>query len=379
MVITDDFTVSPLLRRARELTPLLAEHAADTERSGDLDPRCAAALAEAGMFSMFTPDSRTELGTAVDVLAALGRGCGASGWVAMILSTSGAMAMLFTDDVRSEIWGADPKAAVASVTNRTGTAERVPGGWRVSGRWLPASGIRHARWVLAGVAAEDDHGLVLVPVEEMRIIPTWSVSGLQGTASETVVAEDVFVPERRMLSMARALAGDYAAERPDEPIASVPMGAIMATMVVSPVLGMAEAALAHAIEQVRQRGPVLGTDYARAAESPAVQMNVATAASLVDSARLHVDRVVRDVAGAMRDRTGLDAAASARIRMDACVVSVNVRKAVGLLLDVSGSRTFATSNPLQRIWRDVEVACRHQLLVPDAGRERYGRVLLGVD
>jgi hypothetical protein len=65
--------------------------------------------------------------------------------------------------------------------------------------------------------------------------------------------------------------------------------------------------------------------------------------------------------------------------MDAGIVSANVRQAVGLLLDVSGARTFASSSPLQRIWRDVEVACRHQLLVPDVSREAYGRALLDVD
>jgi len=45
------------------------------------------------------------------VFAALGRGCGASAWVSMILSAGGAIASLLGDEVQAQIWGSDPKAA----------------------------------------------------------------------------------------------------------------------------------------------------------------------------------------------------------------------------------------------------------------------------
>jgi 3-hydroxy-9,10-secoandrosta-1,3,5(10)-triene-9,17-dione monooxygenase len=73
-----------------------------------------------------------------------------------------------------------------------------------------------------------------------------------------------------------------------------------------------------------------------------------------------------------------DATVAARIRMDADIVSKNVRQAVGILLDVTGSAAFASAGPLQRVWRDLEVACRHRIFVPDSGREGYGRALLGL-
>lgn len=378
-MIVDDVAASPLVQRAQELTPLLAEHAAETERAGDVAPVCAAALAEAGMFSLFAPGASADLGPAVEAFATLARGCGSSSWVAMILSAGCALVSLLDDEVRAEIWDCDPRAAVASVMAPSGAAERVPGGWRVSGRWQPASGVRHARWILLGAPIDPQPSQVLVPTSEVRIVPTWSVSGLQGTGSETVVAEDVFVPDRRVLSLARAAEAGYAADRPDLPFAAVPLGPLLSAMIVGPVLGLADAALGHALGLVRSRGEITGTSYRRAVDSPAVQISVATAAGLIDSARLHAARAVRDVSAAMRSGSGLDSSASARIRMDAAAVSVNARRAVGLLLDVSGARTFALSSPLQRIWRDVEVACRHQLLVPDNSREAYGRALLGVD
>lgn len=368
--------VNDLVASARKLAPLLAERAAETERSGDVV--CAAEMAEAGLFSLFTPAGEADLATAVEVFATLGRGCGSSAWVAMILSASCALAALLDDEVRDEVWGENPLATVASVMAPTSTAERVPGGWRVSGQWRPASGVRHAQWALLGVPVSDGPVQALVPTSETRIVHTWSVSGMQGTASDTVVAEDIFVPDRRLLSLSRATEAGYAADRPDVPWATVPIWALLPMIGVGPVLGMADAALAHAIDIVRRRGSIIGTSYARAVDSPAVQIAVARASGLIDGARLHVDRSVRDLTEAMRVGAGPGATVSARIRMDAGIVSENVRRAVALLLDVTGAGAFASASPLQRVWRDLEVACRHQVFVPDSSREGYGRALLGL-
>ncbi|HEY0501650.1 MAG TPA: hypothetical protein VGD48_38290 [Kutzneria sp.] len=368
--------VNDLVARARELAPLLAEQAAETERSGDVVH--AAAMAEAGLFCLFAPGVRTELATAVEVFATLGRGCGSSAWVAMILSAGCALTALLDDEVRAEVWGENPLATVASVMAPTATAERVAGGWRVSGQWRPASGVRHAQWVLLGVPVADGPMQALVSMRDTRILHTWSVSGMQGTASDTVVAEDVFVPDRRMLSLARAAVAGYGADRPDLPWSAVPIWALLPMIGIGPVLGMADAALGHAIDLVRGRGPIIGTEYRRAVDSPAVQIAVARASGLIDGARLHVDRSVRDLTVAMRERSGPDATVSARIRMDADIVSKNVRQAVALLLDVTGAGAFASAGPLQRVWRDLEVACRHRIFVPDSGRESYGRALLGL-
>ena len=47
-------------------------------------------------------------------------------------------------------------------------------------------------------------------------------------------------------------------------------------------------------------------------------------------------------------------------------------------MSVAGSSAFAESNPLQRIWRDSEIASRHAVANPAISAEAYGRVLLGI-
>jgi hypothetical protein len=55
-----------------------------------------------------------------------------------------------------------------------------------------------------------------------------------------------------------------------------------------------------------------------------------------------------------------------------------VLNAINTLLNVHGAGSFAEANPLQRIWRDANVAARHAGLVPTVGYEAYGKMLLAI-
>jgi 3-hydroxy-9,10-secoandrosta-1,3,5(10)-triene-9,17-dione monooxygenase len=56
-----------------------------------------------------------------------------------------------------------------------------------------------------------------------------------------------------------------------------------------------------------------------------------------------------------------------------------LREAVDILASVGGASGFAEASPLQRMWRDINVACRYALLATDPALEIYGRALLGVE
>jgi len=73
-----------------------------------------------------------------------------------------------------------------------------------------------------------------------------------------------------------------------------------------------------------------------------------------------------------------DARARARVRMDLAASIVNAREAIGMLLSAHGSSSFAESEPLQRIWRDREVASRHAVRHSEINAQLYGQALLGV-
>ena len=64
--------------------------------------------------------------------------------------------------------------------------------------------------------------------------------------------------------------------------------------------------------------------------------------------------------------------------MDTVQAVVNAREASRELMSAHGASAFAESSPLQRIWRDSEVASRHAIVHTGIGTEVYGRALLGV-
>src|SRR3546814_14055041 len=96
---------------------------------------------------------------------------------------------------------------IAGAFNPPGTAIPVEGGYRVTGKWPYASGIRHADWGQWGIKIVHADGTVVpgnfcyIPAAELKLEDSWYVTGLPGTGSATIVVEDVFVPrleERRV-------------------------------------------------------------------------------------------------------------------------------------------------------------------------------------
>jgi alkylation response protein AidB-like acyl-CoA dehydrogenase len=371
---------------AQQLIPVLAAEAPHSERLRRLSDASADALRTAGMFRLTTPRKyggfELDVRTSLQVTAELARGDGAAAWIAMVMTGGSFIAGLLSDDVRAHIWGSDPDIGIAASLTPAGTAVRLADGVRATGTWHWASGIDHATWVALAMPVLDDDGalldqvVALVPVADLTVKDTWHAAGLSGTGTNSAVADRVFIPADRVLSLPAALAGAYSTGDDSEPLYRTSISSFMAITVVGPMLGLARAALDTTLA-VAARKPMSLTTHARIADSPSAQLAFADAASLVDTAELHAWRGADDLDRAARENRSLDVAARARIRMDTGVAATAARKAVDLLLSVAGASSFALSDPLQRIWRDLGIASRHGVVNPHLARELYGRSLLG--
>jgi alkylation response protein AidB-like acyl-CoA dehydrogenase len=380
--------------RATELVPLLRKHAGEGQEDRCLASIVTDAMEEAGLFRLMIPQRfgglEVNVRTFIEVLAELGRGDGSTAWTAALLNTCTWFATTYGERAQEEIWGANPDAKVAGIFF-PGIAERVPGegtkvegGYRLTGRYDYASGSFIADWATLGMAITLDDGseglaLGLVPSSDWRIEDTWYTLGMRGTGSNTVIVEDVFVPEHRVQLFEDMAVGNYATEfgdkEPNSRAAFLPVGTII---LAAPHLGIGRAALESVLEKVPGR-PVSYTSYTEARNSPTHQLAIAEAMSKVDAAYLLAARSCRDIDRAAFDGDYPDDLERARIRMDTGHIVRLVRQALDLLLTANGAGSFAEVSSLGRMWRDANTAGRHAFATTEIGKEIYGRLLLGAD
>ena len=377
-----------ILERAAALRPVLERNAAKGEEDRRIADESIEALVEAGLFKITVPRRfggyEVDIRTKLEVSAAVTEGDGATGWVLALINVCHWLVGLYRDQAQQEIFGADPDARVCGVLTPSPETRRVDGGLVVSGRWPWASGSLHATWGLVGVLDRDaagaitEHALALIPMTDLAVEDTWFVAGMKGTGSNTLVADEVLVPDHRLLSVPKAIENEYPTEHADEPLYRSSFIPVLALILVGPQLGLARAARDLVIAKAPSRA-ISYTSFERQTDSVAFQVEVARAAMMVDTAHLHAFRAAGEIDAAARRGEKLDYVTRARVRADTGYTAETVRAAIDGLVSAHGASSFADSSPMQRIWRDANTAGRHAVVSPTVSLEVYGKALLGVE
>src|ERR1700761_5809848 len=343
--------------RRDDTAPLV--YAAQGEADRRVPQESIDALREAGAFKVANPRRyggyETSMRTMLDVSAKVGQADGGTAWVVTLLNVCAWLTGLFPARAQDDVFRDDPDALVSGVLAPTAQAVKVDGGWRITGRWYYNSGSWHASWAVLGIPITDesgevkDQGVCLIPAADMTVEDTWFVAGMKSSGSNCLVADDVFVPAHRVMSVPPAIEGHYGTEHTDEVFYRSALVPILALVLIGPQLGMGRAAL-DLVRSKAAKKPVSYTFFEAQADSVAFQLQIAEAAMLIDTAHLHAYRAAE-----------------------------NIPRAIDILLSAHGAGSFADVNPLQRIWRDSATAARHAIVSPMVGYEIYGKALLGVE
>lgn len=378
-----------LPERAAALVELLRGNAASADQDRRLPEENVLALQEAGLFKMLVPGRfgghQADFRTALRVVSEIGRGCGSSAWVITLINACQWMVGLFPDEVQKEVYENAPEARVCCVIEPSASSTAAPGGQVVSGRWAFASGCLHSQWALLGIPVVDDageqidQGLALVPMEELEVEDTWFVAGMRGTGSNTLIGDEIFVPARRLLSVTGALRGEYPTEHQDEVLYRSAFAPVLIIILAAPLVGLARGGFDAVMDTLGKGKKIAYSFYEDSKHAPFTQMQLAEAAQLIDTAELHLERAARDIDTWAAEPEYMPEFYRTRVRMDTGSIAVRTREALDLLLNIGGAGSFAEVSPLQRIWRDQEVAGRHAVVNPSLATEVYGRALLGLD
>lgn len=377
-----------LLERAEALIPVLRERAARAEELRRLPDETIADLHHSGLFRVLQPKrvggSELPFRHLIELVSVIGRGDGSTAWVLANLAAHHWLLGMCPKEAQDEIWGASPDALIGSaLIFPRGRAQKVAGGYKVSGRWPFSSGVDPSAWNLIGAIAQDEDSgaaeprIFVLPAKDYTIIDTWDVIGLAGTGSKDVAAEDVFVPDYRSIAVNEITGGPNPGSSVNPSVLyQLPAISLFAFCIAGVSLGIAQGAIEYFQETMRSR-----TSYYTGrslADFVTVQGHLAEAAAITDAARAVMlgdcDEATRIVEGGRVP--SLDQ--RARYRRDGAYAATMCTKAVDVLFRATGGGAIYARNPLQRAFRDVHAANAHYVLNWDINGAMYGRVALGL-
>jgi alkylation response protein AidB-like acyl-CoA dehydrogenase len=192
-----------LPRRAKAVAATADEYAEAGDVQGQLAAPVVDALHREGIFGMWVPRS-VHGGVELDVLSSLqvienlAYGDPSAGWVTMAASLAiGTGAAYLERSAVDELFGGSRLPVIAGQGTRPGTAVPVDGGFRLTGSWSFASGIKHSTHIhtLAVIEGTGEPRIFVLPVDEATLIDNWDVLGLRATGSIDYRIDNVFVPE----------------------------------------------------------------------------------------------------------------------------------------------------------------------------------------
>jgi alkylation response protein AidB-like acyl-CoA dehydrogenase len=383
---------SPVLHAAIGLAEQIRAASDEIEQGRRIPPGIAAAMKDAGVFGMAMP--RVWGGPELDpltqfrVIEALAMAEGSVGWCAMIGSDGGYVTAFLDQDVARTMYP-DLMVATGAAATATGQAMRVPGGYRVSGRFPFVSGCHHCEWIWLGcIVVEngeprvDGNGVpetrqCLLRLSQCEILDTWHTTGLRGTGSNDVVVRDEFVEEGRSFSFQ----DPKLVKRPG-PLYAFPF--MFMAKGSAPALGIARHAIDTVIDSAAGK-PARRYTVGEHIEAPKalrddvyVQEAIGRAETLLAAARAYFFDVMGDLWATLLDgRQPSERQLALFTSAYPHVVGVCV-DVVQLVYKAAGGTAVYRKGPLDRCLRDVLTMNQH-VVGTLRTYEMAGRRLLGLE
>jgi alkylation response protein AidB-like acyl-CoA dehydrogenase len=366
---SDEATLDQVLSRITALAPMVARLAPDIEQGRRLPAELVSALKSARIYGMLVPRRygglELDAPSAFRAVSALAKLDGSVGWNAMIGQVGSLMPFLVSPTLCEEIFQDGKDHVLAGSGQPAGTAERVPGGWRVTGSWPFASGCQNAEWIAGAcvmteggspIDAPDGPGPMtrtcLMPAEHWEIRDTWHAFGLKGTGSHDVALTDVFVPDSNVFEFpfGASFAPDPIFGKFPELVVVLSHGAVAVGIAEGAIMDLVELAGAG-VKQMFMTTPLVETE--RFKEGLArLDADLMAARALLEA------QVARAWQNPERAATKDMARVAEQLQATVWITSACVRVAEGCF-ELAGSRAVYESSSPQRRVRDLRVAAQH--------------------
>lgn len=371
---TRNQTAEEIIRAAEAMVPKLRERAVETDRERRIADEIYREMEDNGFFHILKPKKYGGLELGEDVHASvamtLAQGCASTAWVFSILDGDNGLFLCYPEEVQDEVWGEDSYATLAGYTgyNPKARVEAVDGGYRVSGSWAFCSGSDFSAWLVfvIPIGEQGEPHVIIVPNDKASTVDDWFPTGMRGTGSRTKVLEDVFIPERHVLTFEQLQAG-WVASRDLHPsydmlhttfpsygkfeFAGVAVGAAIAAVEHFAATAGSSTRVAHA----------LGGEY-RLADQDYAASEFAQASGDVLMAQYMLERQSRDVTERARARIPSSELDLATWNRNYSLVTRTSKRAVDQIAMLVGAKTGNPAHPISRAKRDIEFLAHHVTL-----------------
>ena len=377
----------PWLERARSITPLLRERAAEIEAQRELTPDVLDALHEREMFRLSLPARTGGYELPIPVLAAVTEiiaGADASTAWCLGQAFGCAMSAAFLDEAAArEVFG-PPNAVLAWGAGPQGRAVATDGGYVVNGTWRFASGAKHATWLGGHCKVHEADGTprlaangvqkvrtTLFPRERATIADDWYVMGLRGTRSEGYTVENLFVESR--LTLDRETPEEC---QVDSTLFRFPTTNVYASVFSGVALGIARAMLDGFVRLASRKSQRGARTSMR--ESAVIHTRLAELEAQLGAARAYQRETIREVWDEVDTRGGITMSQRARIRL-ATTHAINESTGVSeQVYRLAGSTAIFEDRSFERRFRDAYTVSQ-QVQGRRTNFETVGRHLLGLE
>jgi indole-3-acetate monooxygenase len=361
------------------LAPLIAEHRATFDAERRLPDAVFNALADAGLFRLWLPAalggpelSPAEFMIVVEAASALD---GSVGWLVTNGSAMSRVAGYVSEPV-ARTWFGEPRAFIVSATGAVGAAQRVEGGYRVSGRWPFGSGSHHATHFMGLASTKDPDGRDEPPLccyfgrRDVAIHDTWRVSGLRGTGSCDFEVRDLFVPEQHTHA--------FIGPRPTQAgvLYRLPTTSIFPWAASVAPLGIARGAM-DAFAQLAVGRMRSGTT-APLRDREIVQSNFGRIQALHRSGRAFLIETMTELIAALEADEARLTQARAIFRVACAHAAESAVRIVDMIAAETGAASIFETCTIERYARDVHAAVKHIAMSP-ASYIVAGRLGFGLD
>jgi indole-3-acetate monooxygenase len=366
-------TSTGLPERARALRELIDEHGPSGDEKGLLDQEVVDALHENGIFGMWVPralgGSELDPLRSLEVIEELTYADPSTGWVVMAASLAiGTGGAYLGDAAVAQIFGGERFPVIAGQGTRPGTAVEDDGGFRVSGAWSFASGLKHSGFIhtLAIVEGTGEPRIFVLPVEQATLIDNWDVLGLRATGSIDYTIDDVHVP--------REFSHFAVTESPERGGDLYRLGIINFAGICHTgwALGIGRRLLDELASTAREKTGRAGS----LVDSDGFHLGFAKAEGTLRAARALAFETWTDAWATLERGEELSVRQNTLIRL-ALSHATWAAHEVAMFVYTSGGTTALRSGTIQRLFRDMHAGIQHVTSAP-AVRQTVGRELAGL-